>query len=42
MSSSVHVDNREKDILIRGKRVGNTTLTEYPTNCSEQQWKFCL
>ena len=49
MSSSGHVDNREKDIVIFGKcpsqGLDNTTTTaekEYAINFSEQQKKFCL
>ena len=49
MSSSVHVDNRKKDVFILGKgltqELNNTTLTagkEYPINFSEKQKKFCL
>ena len=49
MSSSVHANNENKDILIFGKRrtqgLDNTTLTaeaEYSINFSRSQWKFCL
>ena len=49
MSSLVHIDNENKDILILDKRPGNgfddTTLTvgkEYSINFPVQQKKFCL
>ena len=49
MSSSVHANNKNKDILILGKgeRKGldNTILTaeaEYSINLSRSQRKFCL
>ena len=49
VSSSMHVVNRKKDILILGKGLmkglDDTLLTagkEYATNLSEQQKKFCL
>ena len=49
MSSSVHIDNKKKDILILGKGptdgLDDTTLTaekEYSINFTEQQKKFCL
>ena len=49
MSSSVHIDNRKKNILILGKgptqRLDDITMTaekEYATNFSEQQKEFCL
>ena len=49
MSSSVHIDDEKKDILIlcKGptKGLNNTTLTaekEYAINFSEQKKKFCL
>ena len=49
MSSSGHVDNRKKDILILGKGptqgLDDTTLIvekEYSVNFSVQQKKFCL
>ena len=50
MSSSLHIDNKKKDILILGKdpkqRLDDTTLTtekeEYLIIFSEQQKKFCL
>ena len=49
MSSSMHVVNRKKDILILGrglmKGLDDTLLTaekEYATNLSEQQKKSCL
>ena len=48
-SSSVHIDNKKKDILTPGKGptqgLDNTPLTaekEYFTNFTEQQKKFCL
>ena len=48
MSSSVHADNRKKDILILGKspmqELGDTTLTsekEYSINFSEEHERFC-
>ena len=49
MSSSVHIDNKGKDILILGKdprqRLDNTTLTaeaQYSVNFSRSNRKFCL
>ena len=49
MSSSAHIDNRKKDVLIVGKcptkRLDNTTLIvekEYAINFIKQQKKFCL
>ena len=49
MSSYVHVDNKNKDMLIFGKGstqgLDNTTLTaeaEYSLNFSRSQRKFCL
>ena len=49
MSSSVHVDNKKKDILILGKGptqgLYGTTLTAeklYSINCTEHNKKFCL
>ena len=49
MSSSVHIDNKNKDMLILGKGstqgLDNTTLTaeaEYSLNFSRSQRKFCL
>ena len=49
MSSSVHIDNKRKDILILGKGptqgLDYTKLTaekEYSINFTEQQNKFCL
>ena len=49
MSSSVHANNKNKDILILGKEetkgLDNTTLTvkaEYFINFSRSQRKFCL
>ena len=49
MSSSVHIDNKTKDILIIGKGptqgLDNTTLTaeaEYSIIYSRSQRKFCL
>ena len=49
MSSSEHVNNREKDIVILGKsltqELDNTILTtkkEYAIDCSEQQKKVCI
>ena len=49
MSSSAHIDNKKKDILILGKGptdgLDDTTLTaekEYSINFTEQQKKFCL
>ena len=49
MSSSVHIDNENKDILILGKGptqvLYDTTLTveaEYSINFSRSQRKFCL
>ena len=49
MSSSVHANNKNKDILILGKGqtqgLDNTTLTtesEYSINFSRSQRKFCL
>ena len=48
MTSSVHANNRDKDILILGKGqtqgLDNTTLTaktEYSINFSRSQRKFC-
>ena len=48
MSSSVHTDNKNKDILILGKGttwgLDNTTLTaeaEYSINFSKSERKFC-
>ena len=48
MSSSVHIDNINKNILILGKGptqgLDNTTLTaeiEYSINFSRSQRKFC-
>ena len=49
MSSSLHIDTRNKDILILGKGptrgLDNTTLTaeaKYSINFSRSQRKFCL
>ena len=49
ISSSVHIDNKKKDILILGKfptqGLDDTSLTaekEYSINFTEQQKKFCL
>ena len=49
MSSSVHTDNENQDILILGKGstqgLDNTTLTtegEYSINFSRSQWTFCV
>ena len=49
LSSSVHIVNKNKDILILGKgpthRLDNTTLTaeaEYSINFSRSRRKFCL
>ena len=49
MSSSVHVDNKKKNILILGKELidglDDTTLTaakEYSTNFTEPRKEFCL
>ena len=49
MSSSVHVDNKKKDILILGKRptqgINGTTSTAeklYLINFTENNKKFCL
>ena len=49
MSSSVHANNKNKDILILGKKetkgLDNTTLTveaEYSINFSRSQRTFCL
>ena len=49
MSSSVHIDNKNKDLLILGKettqKLTNTTLTaetEYSIHFSISQRKFCL
>ena len=49
MKSSVHVDNRKKDILVLDKgptqELHNTTLTaekKYAIYFSEQQRKYCL
>ena len=49
MSSSVHINNKEKDILILGfgptQGLDNTTLTaeaQYSINFSRSQRKFCL
>ena len=49
MSSSVHVDNKKKDILILGEgpthRLDDTTLTaekKYSINFRESNKKFCL
>ena len=45
MSSSVHIDNKTKVILIIGKGLDNTTLTaeaEYSIIYSRSQRKFCL
>ena len=49
MSSSVHVDNKKKDILILGERIAqafdDTTLTaekKYSINFTENNKKFCL
>ena len=48
MTSSVHIDNKNKNVLILGKGLreglGNTTLTaeaEYSINFSRSQGKFC-
>ena len=48
MSSSVHIVNKNEDIIILGKgptqELDNTTLTaeaEYSTNFSRSQRKFC-
>ena len=49
MSSSVHIDNKKKDILILGKGLtqglGDTTLiveAHYSINFSRSNRKFCL
>ena len=49
MSSSAHVDNKDKDILILGEGptqgLDGTTLTiekMYPTNFTENNKKVCL
>ena len=49
MSSSAHVDNKDKDILILGEEpaqgLDGTTLTiekMYPTNFTENNKKVCL
>ena len=49
MSSSVHVDNKKKDILFTGEvptqRLDDTTLTaekKYSINFTEHNNKFCL
>ena len=49
ISSSMHANNKNKDILILGKGqaqgLDNTTITaqaEYPINSSRLQRKFCL
>ena len=49
MSSSVHANNKNKNVLILGKRrtqgLDNTTLTveaEYSTDFSRSERKFCL
>ena len=49
MSSSAHVDNKDKDILILGEGptqgLDGTTLTVekmYPTNFTENNKKVCL
>ena len=49
MSSSVHIDNKKKDILILGKGptqgLDNTMLTaeaQYSINFSRSNSKFCL
>ena len=49
MSSSVHVDNKKKDILILGEspahRLDDTTLTaekKYSINFTKSNKKFCL
>ena len=49
MSSSVDIDNKEKDILIYGKApkqgLDDTTLTaeaKYSTNFSKSQRKVCI
>ena len=49
MSSSAHVNNTKKEILVLGKgptrRLNNNTLTtekEYVINSSKQQITFCL
>ena len=49
MSSSVHIGNKKKDILIHGKGtadgLGDTTLTaknEYSLNFTEQKKKLAL
>ena len=49
MSSSEHIDNRKKDVLILDKgtaqRLEDTTLNldkKYAINFSEQQKTFCL
>ena len=49
MSSSLHIDNKNKDILVLGREptqgLDNTTLTaeaEYSINFSRSQRKFCL
>ena len=49
MSSSVHIDNKKKDILILGfgqtHRLDDTPLTaeaQYSTNCSRSNRKLCL
>ena len=49
MSPPVHIDNKQKDILILGKNptygLNDTELTaekEYSINFTEQHKKFCL
>ena len=49
MSSSVHIDNKKKDILILGERptqgLNNTTLkaeAKFSINFSRSNRKFCL
>ena len=49
MSSSVHIDNKNKDILVLGKGptqgLDNTTLTaeaKYPINFTESEKRFVL
>ena len=45
MSFSVHIDNKNKDILILSKGLDDTTLTaeaKYSTNFSWSYKKFCL
>ena len=49
MSSFEYIDDKKKDVLILSKDptdvLDDTALTaekEYPTNCTEQQKKFCL